>query len=1026
MAFDQNITYRVNVDDSNFQAKLSQMRASMDMTMGGMGGFGGMMPTGAAFGAMMAPFGGGYTGGVMSGLADFGAQIRPVTYTPPAIAMQPHFGMIALQQTTGQAMMGAMGPLGIGLQGAGHFLRHPFSAQPDVIPQQISAAEYMTLSSRAFATRAGDAAATGAYVASSVAASLVGGTIGGIAGTALGGPVGGFIGSVLGSQATDMVMGPVGTMMTANRAVQTQLEAGSFRFISGGPDVDPLTGRGFGRRARAEVADFIQSQELRDPRFGMGEMRQVLEGGMQMDLFSGTRDVQQFKERFSGLVSTLKTVTATLHTSLQEGMEVVRGMRDIGITDPGQVVGMTMKAETMGRMAGRTGSEMLAIGQAGAEIFRGTGIRMGLGFEANMQNATMVRQMLNQGVITRENIAQAGGENAMAQQMTASALASTQTAMGRGILMANFNPATGALDPNMATNMANRGVFGLLGRAAAMSPQAIMSFQARQEDVISQMNPMQLQLFGIQSDMMQARMVTDSISGTRRGTPEYQQALEDNFINAEKRRGVPIDIIKANMGMMKADPDKLKQDQEAAMATMGQQAAMEDIRNTYSLKRVTNALSRTFVQPLQREFTAISTAVGLGVERATMSLMGGTTVDSLFLGPRTMSMAQNLAQHPLVAAPTEKAGEVLDLRGSLYQRAVGGQTSGALAADIFKFGTQGAAANEVNFMGGTALKFKSEADVKAYAEREHVAMRILGEKNGEILAVSSTQEEKMLKRRDQLIPTAKDKEAAEKFKTSSETDQALQDMAIREEQTGVATGVKDISAVLMKEKGFQKLSVAAQGEVLARVSRQAGFTKAGEQIEAVRGKALANAGMATTAQEIQAGVKAGRAVQAQFSDIAGGGALKGALLGTAGVFGIHTAADDASRAIGKMNMDQFNQLAIVATDPTSTEGKSAAAALEAEGVSASVIKVAREDIHKRLMEKGQISDVKAQIAESQRAIRAGAATAEATGAAVTGAGVGEISKDTLASMRTMSDQLVKNMEMLIALQKQFNQLQGSR
>ena len=87
---DKNVNYRVNIDDADFQAKLSQMRASIDMTMGGMGGvgLGGMgmsMGRMGGFGGMM--MGGSPGGQMMQGLADFGTQIRPVTYTPPAIAM---------------------------------------------------------------------------------------------------------------------------------------------------------------------------------------------------------------------------------------------------------------------------------------------------------------------------------------------------------------------------------------------------------------------------------------------------------------------------------------------------------------------------------------------------------------------------------------------------------------------------------------------------------------------------------------------------------------------------------------------------------------------------------------------------------------------------------------------------------------------------------------------------------------------------------------------------------------------------
>ena len=628
MAFDQKVTYKVNIDDADFQAKLSQLRASLDMTMGGTGFGGGMSPMGGGFGgmasmgamgAMMAPsgFSRNSTDMMMSGMADFGAQVRPITYTPPAISMQPHFGMIALQQTTAQSAMGSMGIPGLAMQGALNFAAHPLSTQRDIVPPQISMSEYMSLSTRAFATRAGDAVSTAGLVGASTAAQLA---VGGAA-AFLGA---GVIGSTLATLPVSALGSAVGDMMAQNRAVQTQLEAGSFRFITGGKDADTLTGRGFGRRARGEVADFIQSQELQDVRYGMPEMKQILEGGMQMDLFSGTRDVEDFKGKFKGLVESLKTVTSTLHTSLKDGIEAVRGMRDMGITEPGDVSRFAMKAETMGRMSGRTGMEMMAFAQTGAEIFRGTGVNMQLGAETNLQNVTMIRQMLNSGTISRETVAQAGGEAGMAQQMTASALAATQTGIGRGVLMAGYDPSTGGLRPDFAKG----GMMGLLGKAANMTPQQIMSFQANEENVVSSMSPMQLQLFGMQTDLMQSRMVTDAISGERRGTPGYQKALEENFISAERRRGVPIDVIRANMGLMKTDPEELKKTQEAAVSSMSQQAAMEDFRNTHGWKVITNAVERTLVQPAQRVLTGIGMEVSQSFENLGVRLTGGTVTDT--------------------------------------------------------------------------------------------------------------------------------------------------------------------------------------------------------------------------------------------------------------------------------------------------------------------------------------------------------------------------------------------------------------
>ena len=68
----------------------------------------------------------------------------------------------------------------------------------------------------------------------------------------------------------------------------------------------------------------------------------------------------------------------------------MKNFRDMGVTDPGQINGMLMGSEMRGRMSGRTGMEMMAIGQTGAEMFRGTGISMERNFELNQMNATNI------------------------------------------------------------------------------------------------------------------------------------------------------------------------------------------------------------------------------------------------------------------------------------------------------------------------------------------------------------------------------------------------------------------------------------------------------------------------------------------------------------------------------------------------------------------------------------------------------------------------------------------------------------
>ena len=614
MAFDQDIVYRARIDDSNFQAKLTQMRASIDSTVGGggMGGGGNFSRQMGYMAPMMA--GSNLSGSPMGGLADFGSQIAPVTYTPPAMAMQPHFGMFQLQQTQNQSMMASMlGPSGIALNA---MRSNGVFSQKEYLSPQISYNEYLGYSTRGFADRMGTKAAALTGAVAGIGADMAGGA----AGTAIAGMLGlGTIGGLalpmaLGMAAAAPVAGGVERAMN-QIGIQSTLEAGSFRAYQGG-DVDPLTGRGFNRAARHDIATGIARMESNDSRFNMSDYRQILEGGMQMDLFSGTRDAEDFKTKFKGLTETLKTVSSTLHTSLKEGLETIRGLRDMGITDPGTQQKVIMNTEVLGRMSGKTGMEMLAVGQAGAEMFRGTGINMQRGFELNQQNTALVQNMLNQGDVSRETVAQMGGVNAAGQQMTASALSSFQTTLGRGTLMAAFNPATGGLDKGVFSSVAgSMDPMGMMGRAAAMasSPGNMAKFIAHQEDLISSLSPGEMQAFSIQQTMKQAKMLQQNFGGD---VKDWYRTVGKQYEGKSK------EVLDVEMGILSTDPQKYKENLITQKNLMQNQQSLEHARNTYmGTKYFGNAFTRAVTQPLSEIITGAYNDVATGVENISQNVM---------------------------------------------------------------------------------------------------------------------------------------------------------------------------------------------------------------------------------------------------------------------------------------------------------------------------------------------------------------------------------------------------------------------
>lgn len=1055
MAFDQQINYKVRLDDSDFQAKLSQMRASIDMTMGGammggyapgmMGGYAPMMMGGMAPSTMM----GGMvnmmsrnTDMVMGGLADFGSQVRPVTYTPPAIAMQPHFGMITMQQSTGQALAGSLGFPGIGIHAAqapikgaavGGLVGGLIGGVPgaiggalfggihqgmgvnfnrDLIPMQISAAEYMQLSARNFGTQFGDAAAAAALVTAGTGAGLVTGGLGAIAGTSLGGTLGGLAGGLVGGTLASAFVGSVSDMMAENRAVQTQLEAGSFRFLTGGKDVDPLTGRGFSRRARAEIADFVQTLEvgkpgeLGDVRFGMGELKQVMEAGMQMDLFSGTKDAEDFKGKFKGLVETIKTVTATLHTSLKDGIEVIRGFRDMGVTDTGDIMRLTLRSEAIGRQSGRTGMEMMAIGQTGAEMFRGTGISMQLGFELNQMNTGLVRSLLTQGLISRETIGQAGGENSLAQQLTANALASTQTAFGRGAMMAAFDPRTGGLRDGALANMGNRDLLGLVQNAANLTPAGIMSFQAHQEEIISGMTPMQLQLFSAMPAMAAARTLTNAFGGK----------FEDNFVANQLRQGIPRHVIDSQLALLRADPEKIKDENQLAINMVGQQQQMEEIRNRFGLKAVSNIMRRTFVQPVQRAFTELSTSAGEAVDNMTMRFLGGNVTDKDFVSEASVKRGRSLVDSGEAAIDPG----VDDISASFLQKIAGGGQSGErLAKDVMEFGSRDPEGN-LTFMGGKVLEFESKEAAEAHALSTNQRLKLLTTSakggRGPILAVSSQDLGKMLEARRGMQATQKEKDAAEKFRLTEEQELELERLSSRE-MKGEKIGFEQVGRLLFGEEFGDEKKLGFQTEVIARAAEEHGLTRASKEISGRVKSGITDAAAKTAAlsfQEAEALAKKDR-------------------FEVATALGRNPFHARAAQMVSKFGVEEMHEVAILATASEDSEeflkarsdlrrriktmgGDEQVLRQLVEGVRGDL----KEDQKKRLEKHADMIDVKNLMGSQAQEALAGVK------GLTPGGPLAEVSKDAMSQMILMAEQLNNQMKMLITLQEQFKKAAGVR
>lgn len=848
MGLDQDLQYRVRIDDSDFQAKLSQMRASVDMMMGssmgalsmpgtGMAGMGGMPMSYMAgnIGSMMMPGSAYSMGGLGGGFADFGLSVRPITYTSPAIAMQPHFGMVQVRQGFMQAVNNSMQPF------------TPFGS----IPQNIGAGELSEYSARQVGDRVGDAVGIGAATLGSFALGGIGYSAGSAVGTfaatkmfssaamaaagetSLMGSVllgaGGLAGGIMGSMAGAAYLDAVTDRMAENRAVQNALAAGSFRFVSGGADLDPITGRGFSRGARQSIASSIQGMELQDVRYGMNEYQQVLESGMQLDMFSGTRDAQDFKERFSKLVETVKVIQSTLHTSISEGMEAMRGMRDMGVDTPQGMAQIAMRSELAGRMSGRTGMEMVSIGQTGAEMFRGTGINMQVGFESMQNNMVTIRGLLNQGLISRETIGQAGGEQALAQQMTSSALASTQTAFGRAFMMSMYDPAAGGMREGAMGGMGGISLMGAANRLSGMTPGQMLSFQADQRQMVNQLG----------AGGLEAMATAELGSMASLYSQQFGMSMDKAAIVAGENMGMPYEVIQARMAALKQDPAKTKDDMARQEQVMYREARSNAFYNTYGFKALGNAIMRTTVQPVSDFLSRTGAQMGAAVEETMTSLSSrlmtgvGYTNESL--------TTDAVAEGERLVSGGAKNAAFIDATGGgimgLFKDRLGEKLSNAItatgtAADVSDKEKEFGVAGALQYNEARALRFKSRADAENYQRNTHSRLVLLDnkDKDGYVLAMEQGEIEKTSKFAYEREVTEADRKRADKMEGELSHKVDIDLVSLRSKKGG-ATADDVTQAIFGKDVKYNGIKGASL-ELVRRKAHEMGLDAAIKQGEA--------------------------------------------------------------------------------------------------------------------------------------------------------------------------------------------------
>lgn len=182
-----------------------------------------------------------------------------------------------------------------------------------------------------------------------------------------------------------------------------------------------------------------------------GELSQLASNMGKMGLATGVRDVQQFKQRFQEMVSTLKIVAREMGTSLEAAQEFMVNMKSSGIFRTSDQLKMASQMRGFAVAGNLATSELAGMANIGAQISRSIGGRGRAGAFGGMKTLGDIGTSTQMGIINEEDIYNATGltgaegRQALATRQMSQAASFLQGGRGRRFL-ASIAGANGELD----------------------------------------------------------------------------------------------------------------------------------------------------------------------------------------------------------------------------------------------------------------------------------------------------------------------------------------------------------------------------------------------------------------------------------------------------------------------------------------------------------------------------------------------------------------------------------------------------
>jgi hypothetical protein len=183
----------------------------------------------------------------------------------------------------------------------------------------------------------------------------------------------------------------------------------------------------------------------------VSEMADMARSMDQMKMFQTTRDVKEFKKRFTEIMDTVKEVARTMQTSVDEALGVVGDLRSQGFYTTADIKTASLKQKARGMASGMSQDQLSQFGAMGSNYARQLGMRGRFGADFAQQQAVGVRTALREGYMSEEDVMERGGPDAVAASLAATQMRFLGSARGR-VMIANMMGGGSEMDHNRVNN----------------------------------------------------------------------------------------------------------------------------------------------------------------------------------------------------------------------------------------------------------------------------------------------------------------------------------------------------------------------------------------------------------------------------------------------------------------------------------------------------------------------------------------------------------------------------------------------